>query len=134
MTIVRCSIAYRCRVECGETVVKSILDVRAFEDFQTRGREGMEVAMESFTAWADGWQAIAAECADFTRASLELSANAAEGVLASRSIDTAYQTQAEYAKKAHDIFVGETSKLGELYLATAREVLAPIKQQMRKPV
>ena len=57
-----------------------------------------------------------------------------ENVVKLEELEQNVKKQAEYAKKAHDIFVGETSKLGELYLATAREVLAPIKQQMRKPV
>ena len=39
--------------------MKTMLDMNAFEGFQTKGREGMEAAMASFSAWTNGWQAIA---------------------------------------------------------------------------
>ena len=112
--------------------MKTMLDMSTLADIQTKGREGMEATMASFSAWTSGWQTIAAECADYSKASLELSTKAVEAALASKSIDTAYQTQADFTKKAYDSFVGETGKLGEMYLATAREALAPIEKQIRK--
>ncbi len=112
--------------------MKPMLNMDALNEIQSKGREGMGATMESFSAWASGWQAIATEYADYSKSSLDLTTRAVEETLASKGIDTAYQTQAEFAKRAYDSFVGETGKLGEMYLQTAREALAPIEKQIRK--
>ena len=112
--------------------MKTMMDMSALNDFQSKGREGMEATMASFSAWASGWQAIAAECADYSKATMELSTKAVEEAVASKTIDAAYQSQADFAKMAYESLVGETSKLGEMYLATAREALAPLESQIRK--
>jgi hypothetical protein len=107
-------------------------DKSAIDEFQSKSREGVEATMASFSAWANGWQAIVAECADYSKASFELSTKAFEDTLAAKSVDSAYQAQTEFARKAYDSFVGETGKIGEMYFATARDALAPIEKQMRK--
>ena len=110
----------------------SEMTMTSLDDFQAKGREGFEAAMECLSAWTNGWQAIAAECADYTKSSFDLSTKAVEDTLAARSVDSAYQTQVEFAKKAYDNFVSETGKLGEMYFAAAREALTPIEKQIRK--
>jgi hypothetical protein len=44
------------------------------------------------------------------------------------------EIQSQYAKKAYDTYVSEMSKLGELYLASARKASKPIEQAATRKV
>jgi hypothetical protein len=99
--------------------------IKSFEEFQTLGKDGFEAYATSANALTKGLQAIAQETADFSRRSFERSSEAIERAVASKSFDKALEVQQGYAKEAYEAFVGEWSKLGELYLATAKEAYRP---------
>jgi hypothetical protein len=55
-----------------------------------------------------------------------------ERLAGSKSIEQAIEIQSRYAKKAYDAWVGEASKLGEMYAAVARDAYKPVEKAVAK--
>jgi phasin family protein len=104
--------------------------IKSFEEFQTLGKDGFEAYAASANALTKGFQAIAQEAADFSRKSFERSSEVIERAVATKSFDKALEVQQGYAKEAYEAFVGEWSKLSELYIATAKEAYKPFESSM----
>lgn len=104
--------------------------MKSFEEFQAMGKDGLEAYVASATALTKGFQAMAQEAADFSRKSFEKSTEAMEKAVAAKSFDKALEVQQGYAKDAYEAFVGQMSKFGELYVATAKEAYKPFESRM----
>ncbi len=96
-----------------------------FEELQKLSKDNMDSAMESFGSVSKGMQAIAAEMADYQKKSFEEGSAAVEKVVSSKSLDKAFEAQTEYFKTAYEGFVGEMTKLGEMYTAISKEAYKP---------
>ncbi|MBD8875489.1 phasin family protein [Roseibium polysiphoniae] len=103
-----------------------------FEDMQKLGKENMDIAMESLGSVSKSMQAIAAEVADYQKKSFEEGSAAVEKVAASKSLDKAFEAQSEYFKTAYEGFVGEMTKLGEMYTDMSKDVYKPFEGVMGK--
>lgn len=102
------------------------------ESFQKQNQENLDVAMKSMTAMTKGFQDIAKETADYAKKSFETSSAAAEKMIAAKSIDKAFEVQADFAKTAYESFVAEATKIGELYADIAKEAYKPFETAMPK--
>lgn len=96
-----------------------------FDDFQKLSKDNMDMAMESFGSMSKGFQAIAAEVADYQKKSFEESTAAVEKLVASKSLDKAFEAQADYVKTAYEGFVGEMTKLGEMVTDMSKDAYKP---------
>ncbi|MGH6855036.1 MAG: phasin family protein [Aestuariivirga sp.] len=105
--------------------------IKSFEDLQTFGKGSFEAYAASANALTKGFQAIAQDVAEFSRKSFETGTVAVERATAAKSLETALEVQQAYAKEAHEAFVGQMSKLGELYAATAREAYKPFEASFK---
>ena len=103
-----------------------------FDNLQKQSQENLDVTMKSFTAVSKGFQDIAKEAADYAKMSFENSSAAAEKLMASKSIDKAFEVQSEYAKSSYESFVAQATKMGELYADLAKEVYKPFEKAMPK--
>lgn len=103
-----------------------------FEDFQKLGKDNMDMAMESFGSFSKGFQAIAAEVADYQKKSFEDSSAAVEKLVASKSLDKAIEAQADYVKSAYEGFVGEMTKIGEMVTDLSKDAYKPYEGVMGK--
>jgi hypothetical protein len=96
------------------------------------GEDSMGAALSSFSAWTNNVQAIAAEMADYSKKSFEGASAALEKLAGAKSLEKAAEVQAEYLRSAHEDFVARASKLGELYVALAREAYKPFESAFAK--
>jgi hypothetical protein len=101
-----------------------------FDQFQSFGKEGYEAVLASGAAVTKGYQTIAQEYADYSRKSFEKSTEAAEKAFATKAFDKALEVQQGYAKESYDAFVGQATKLGEMYVATAKEAYKPFESNL----
>lgn len=106
--------------------------MNGFEDFQKLGKDNMDMAMQSIGAANKGFQAIAAEFADFNKKSLEESTAAFEKLVGAKSIDKAIEVQSEFARSSYETLVGEMTKLGEMYADVAKDAYKPYEGVMAK--
>jgi hypothetical protein len=112
--------------EKGMTMLKN------FDDLQKLGKDNVDVAMKQLGAVSKGFQAIAAEVADFSKKSFEESSVTAEKLLGSKSFEKAIEIQSDYAKRSYESFVAQATKLGELYAEFAKETYKPFEGYIAK--
>ncbi len=103
--------------------------MKSFEDFQAFGKESLDAYVASATALTKGFQAIAAETADFSRKSFEKGTQAFEQATQAKSLDKVFELQQGYAKEAYDSFLGQVNKIGELYMAAAKDAYRPFESK-----
>lgn len=77
---------------------------------------------------SNSFQAIATEVADYSKKAFEDGTRAFEQLIGAKSVEQAIEIQSQYAKKAYETYVAEMPKLGELYVAIARDASKPVKQ------
>lgn len=99
---------------------------------QKLSKDNMDMAMESFGSMSKGFQAIAAEMADYQKKTFEEGTAAVEKLVASKSLDKAFETQADYVKTAYEGFVGELTKLGEMVTDLSKDAYKPYEGVMGK--
>jgi phasin family protein len=104
--------------------------MKNFEDVQNFGKEGFEAWIASATALTKGYQAVAQEVAEFSRKSLELSTQTFEKAVAARSFERVMEVQQGYAKEAYESALAQANKLGELYVAAAKEAYKPFESSL----
>ncbi len=99
--------------------------INNFDDMQKLGKDNMDVMMQSFGAMTKGFQAIASEVADYQKKSFETGTAAVEKLVSAKSLDKAFEAQSEYVKTAYEGFVGEVTKIGEMYSDLAKDAYKP---------
>lgn len=106
--------------------------VKNFEEIQQASKENIDLAMKSMGNVSKSAQAIATELADYSKKSFEDSTAMIEKLFGVKSLEKAIELQSEYAKAAYEGFVAESTKLGEMYTALAKESYKPFESMMAK--
>jgi phasin family protein len=101
-----------------------------FDNMQTFGKEGFEAFVASATAMNKGFQALAQENAEFAKKSMALNTATYEKALAARSFERVVEVQQGYAKEAYEAALAQANKLGELYVAAAKDAYKPFEASM----
>ena len=101
---------------------------KATEKFQKLSKDNYDAALRSYGELNKGLQAVVARWNDFSKRSFEDATRTFEQLVAAKSFDQAIEIQSQYAKKAYDDWVAEASKMGELYVAAARDAYKPVEQ------
>jgi hypothetical protein len=96
-----------------------------FESIQNMGKDNVDLAMKSVGVVTKGFQAIAAETADYGKRSLEASAAVFEKLAAAKSVDVATKVQSEFVRSAYEGYVGQVTTFGEIVADMAKEVAQP---------
>ena len=104
---------------------------RIGEQFHT-GKEGFDAIVCAYSEANKGFQAIAAEVTDYSKTAFEDATRAFQQVVTSKSAVQAFEIQSQYAKKAYDAYVGEVSKLGEMWVDLARNAQKPVERVVAK--
>lgn len=106
--------------------------MNSIEDMNKAGKDMMDSQMKAASAVTKGMQAIAAEAADFTKKSFEDGTKALEKLMAVKSLDKAFEVQTEYAKSAYEAMVAQSTKMGELMTAVAKDAYKPFEAAIAK--
>ena len=104
--------------------------IKDFDQFQAMGKDSFEASVASATALTKGFQDIATEVADYSRKSFEESTAVVEKAFAAKSFDKALEVQSDFAKVAYEAYVGQMTKIGEMYMNTAKEAYKPFEGQI----
>jgi hypothetical protein len=118
----------------GGPVAVGIVMMQQFEAIQKVGKENVDAALKSFGAASKSLQTIAVESSDFTKKSFEQGTAAMEKLVSVKSMDKAFEVQADFAKTAYEGFVAQATKMGELYTAMAKDAFKPFEAVIAKSV
>jgi hypothetical protein len=107
--------------------------LQQFDQFQKFGQDNMDAAMKTFGAVSKGAQTIAVESADFAKKSFETGTATVEKLLGAKTLDKAFEIQADYVKGAYEGLVAQATRMGELYANLAKEAFRPYEGIVAKP-
>jgi len=96
------------------------------QEIQKVDKDGFDATVRSFGEMSNSFQAIPTEVADYSKKAD--CTRAFEQLIGAKSVEQAIEIQSQYAKKAYETYVAEMPKLGELYVAIARDASKPVKQ------
>jgi len=71
---------------------------------------------------------------EYSKQAFEDTIRAFEKLVGANSFEGAIEIQSQYAKKAHDSWVGEASKIVEMCAAVARDAYKPVEKAVTKGV
>jgi hypothetical protein len=108
---------------------------KATEDFQKLSKDNYDAMLRSYNEVNKGLQVISARLTEFSKQTFEDATSTFEKLAGAKSLEQAFEIQAQYAKKAFDTWVAEASKIGEMYATVARNAYEPVEKAVaKKPV
>ena len=102
------------------------------EQMQKASKENLDSMMETFGTFSKSMQAIAVEMADYSKKSFETNSAMMEKLMGAKSLDKAIEIQTDYAKTAYEGYVGQMTKMGELYADLAKDTYKPFEAMIAK--
>jgi hypothetical protein len=105
---------------------------RVGQELHSTAESGFEAASRSVGEVNKGFQSIAAEMTEFSKKRFEAVFHSWEQLLRARSFGDVLEVQTRYAQRAYDAYLSEMSKLGEMYLDTARSASKPVEDTSRR--
>jgi hypothetical protein len=106
--------------------------MQKFDDTHEFSRELMDNGLKSFAALSKGLQAISIEAADYSRQAAESAASSTERLLASKTLDKAFEVQADYMKNAYEGFIAQSARMNDLYADMARDACLPFESSLAR--
>ena len=105
---------------------------RMGQQYQERVQSGFEAASRSFTEANKGFQALAAEMMEYSKAAFDDASRTWEQLIGVRSLEQAVQIQSDYAKRVYDNHIAELSKLGAMCMGMMRGASKPVEDASRR--
>src|SRR5690242_14233763 len=112
----------------GTETLKSNFEkaVKGYDQLLGYGKETVEAYVKSANAAGKGAETLHNEIYAYSKQSIEDSIKAAKAVLASKSPQEAFELQTDFAKSAFETYVGEVTKLNEIFVASTKQAFEPI--------
>jgi len=104
----------------------------AFDDMQTRLRDGMDAMTSAGQAWNRGWEEIARSIQGTQQALLEDGMEAMKALLGAKTINDVVEVQSSFTRQTFDGVLSESIKLSELAMKVANDTAQPISTQVNK--
>lgn len=123
-----------------ETVMKSGTEAlkngfekaaKGYDRFYSYGKDTVEAYVKSANLAGKGVETLHNEFYNFSKQAIEEQIAATKALMASKSVHEAFELQTDFAKTAFDSYVGEMSKLGEIFAATAKEAIEPLQSRVQ---
>jgi phasin family protein len=112
----------------GAEAIKAGLEkaIAAYDNVASYGKDTAEAYMKSAAIAGKGIESINSELYSYSKGAIEESIAAGKALLGSKSVHEAFELQTDFAKSAFESYVGELTKFGELFTATAKNSFAPL--------
>ena len=105
---------------------------RMGQQYQERVQSDFEAASRSFMEANKGFQALATEMMNYSKAAWDDAIRTWEQLIGVRSLEQAIQIQSDYAKRVYENHMAELSKLGEMCMGTMRDASKPVEDTQRR--
>src|SRR5262245_24273821 len=105
---------------------------RMGQQYQEGVQSGFEAASRSFTEANKGFQTLAAEIMEYSKAAFDDAIRTWGQLMGVRSLEQAVQIQSDYAKRVYENHMAEMSKLGEMCAGMVRDASKPVEDASRK--
>jgi phasin family protein len=105
---------------------------RMGREYQKAAESGFEAASRSFGEANKGFQVLAAEMMEYSKAAFDDTIRTWEQLIGVRSLEQAIQIQSDYAKRVYENHMAELKKLGEMCVGMVRDASKPVEDVSRK--
>jgi len=105
--------------------------VKSYDHFLGYGKDTVEAYMKAANAAGKGAETLHNEIYAYSKQSVEDSMAAMKAVLGSKSAHEVFELQTDFAKSAFEAYVGQITKLGEIFTSSAKETLEPIQGRVQ---
>jgi phasin family protein len=102
------------------------------QEAQEGVQRGLEAASRSFAEANKGFQALAAEMMNYSKATFDDAMRTWEQLIGVKSLDQAFDIQSQYAKRVYENHMAELSKLREMYTDMVRDASKPVEDATRR--
>ena len=100
--------------------------VKNYDQFVGFGKDTVEAYAKAANVAGKGVETLHNEIYGYSKQSIEGSIAATKALMGAKSVHEAFELQSDYAKTAFDAYVGEMTKITELFTATAKEAFEPL--------
>ncbi|HEX2593050.1 MAG TPA: phasin family protein [Rhizomicrobium sp.] len=100
--------------------------VKNYDQMVGFGKDTVEAYVKSANVTGKGIETLHNEIYGYSKSSIEGSIAATKALMGAKSVHEAFELQTDYAKTAFDAYVGEMTKITELFTATAKEAFEPL--------
>lgn len=100
--------------------------VKSYEHFAGFGKETAEAYVKAANAAGKGIETLHNEIYGYSKHSIEGSIAATKALMGAKSVHEAFELQTDYVKTAFDAYVGEMTKISELFVAASKETFQPL--------
>jgi phasin family protein len=104
--------------------------IKNYDQFVAFSKDMAEAMVKSANAAGKGFETINSEVFSYTRKSIEDGVVATKAIMASKSVDEAFQLQSEYSKSAFETYVDELAKFQDMALAITKSAATPLHARM----
>jgi phasin family protein len=105
--------------------------VKGYDQVLGYSKDTVEAYVKSANAAGKGAESLHSEIYSYSKQSIEDSIAAAKAVLAAKSVHEAFELQTDFAKTAFDTYVGEMTKLGEIFTAATKQTFEPLQGRVQ---
>ena len=105
--------------------------VKNYDHFLGYGKETVEAYMKAANLAGKGAETLHNEIYSYSKQSIEDSITATKALMAAKSVHEALELQTDFAKSAFDGYVGQMTKLGELFVSTTKDTMEPLQSRVQ---
>ena len=105
---------------------------RVSDQFQRAAEDSWEGAGRSISEVNRGFQALAAEMAEYSKNTFDDAIHTWEQLIGVKSLEQAIEIQSQYAKRVYENHMAEMNKLGEMYAVLTRNAYKQVEQAAAK--
>jgi phasin family protein len=105
--------------------------VKNYDQVLGYGKGTVEAYMKSANAAGKGAETLHNEIYSFSKQSVEDSMTAVKAVLGSKSAHEVFERQTDFAKSAFDAYVGQMTKLSEIFVSVSKETFEPLQGRVQ---
>ena len=120
-------------MKTGAEALKNGLEKAAegYDKFFAYGRETVEAYVKSANAAGKAVETLHNELYSFSKQAIEDQIAATKALMASKSVHEAFELQTGFAKSAFDTYVGEMTRLREIFSETAKNAAEPLQGRVQ---
>lgn len=108
--------------------------LKGYEDAAQVSKENVDAAIRSSQVLAKAAEELGKAIYSFTQSSVELGVQASQAALNVRTLQDLVDVQSEYARNSMDHMIAGTSKISDMAVKVANEVMEPINQRMNEAI
>lgn len=105
--------------------------VKNYDQFLGYGKETVEAYSKAANVAGKGAETLHNELYAYSKQSIEDSIAAAKAVMGAKSVQEAFELQTSFAKTAFEAYVGEMTKMSDLFSSLTKETFEPIQGRVQ---